>query len=180
MIYYNPMDASTMKNALRKLETYLNKPVTMLVGGGAAMVLAYQISLSTMDIDGVLIDTEMTPAELDPLVKQVGKDLDIHPHWFDSDFDRYTYTVPSDYKERLQEIYKGKTLKVFGLGLEDLLIMKCFAGHEKDIGHAKGLIKKGAHLKFVDNHIESLIEKGVPGAEEALDFLEDIREQLGK
>lgn len=168
-----------MIKAFKLLDGYLDDVAEILVGGGAAMILAHNIPLSTLDIDGLLVGSKITPAELDPLVKKVGKNLGIQPQWFNSYFDTYTFTIPPDYKERVKSIFKGKNLTVNALGLEDLLIMKCFAGREKDIGHAKGLIKKGANLDYVEAHMESLVDKGLPDSTEALDFLDDIKEQLG-
>lgn len=168
-----------MTNAFRSLDAKLKVSAQILIGGGAAMIFAHNVNLSTMDIDGLLINTPLTASELDPLVKKVAKELKINPHWFNSYFNTFTYTIPPDYKERLISIYKGKNLEVLALGLEDLLIMKCFSGREKDIGHAKALIKRGANLKFVEDHIERLKSKGVPNGGKALDFFDDIREQEG-
>jgi len=174
------MDKQTMLKAFEALDKRLKSPVEILIGGGAAMILAHKVPLSTMDIDGLLVHTEVTPAEMDPLVKKVARDLDINPHWFNSYFGTFTYTIPKDYEKRLSTVYKGKNLKVLAFGLEDLLIMKCFSGREKDIGHAKALVNGGADIKLVDSHIQSLADKGVPGAAEALDFLDDVRDQVGK
>lgn len=168
-----------MIKALKRLDYYLTEKAEILIGGGASMMLAHDIPLSTMDIDGLLVGSKITHADIDPLIKKVAKDLNINPHWFNSYFDTYTYTIPCDYKERIKEVFKGKKLVVNALGLEDLLIMKCFAGREKDIGHAKGIMKKGADLLFVEKHMEMLADKGLPGAVDALDFFDDIKDQLG-
>jgi hypothetical protein len=64
----------------------------------------------------------------------------------------------------IKKIFAGKALRVFALGKTDLLIMKCFAGREEDLLHAKLLIKKGADLSKAESHIESLIKKRIPGA----------------
>ncbi|MFH1874863.1 MAG: DUF6036 family nucleotidyltransferase [Pseudomonadota bacterium] len=174
------MEKQIMIKALQALDKRLKEPVQILVGGGAAMLLAHGVSLTTMDIDGLLINTQVTPAELDALVKKVAQDLGINPQWFNTYFSTFTYTIPGDYKDRLKKIFSGKKLSVLAFGLEDLLIMKCFSGREKDIGHARVLVKKGADLELVENHIQKLLEKGLPNAQEALDFLDDIREQVGK
>lgn len=174
------MDKQMMLKAFRDLDGRLGRPVEIQIGGGAAMLLGYGVPLSTMDIDGLLVHTEVTPAEIDPLVKKVAQELKINPHWFNSYFGTFTYTIPKDYEVRLVKIYSGRNLKVFAFGLEDLLIMKCFSGREKDIGHARALVKKGADLDFVDEHIQALEGKGIPGAKEALDFLDDVRDQVGK
>lgn len=168
-----------MLKALKALDERLKAPAQILIGGGAALLLAHNIPLSTMDIDGLLIHTEITPAELDPLVKKVGHELRIDPHWFSSYFSTFTYTVPPDYEKRLKVVYKGKNLKVVAFGLEDLMIMKCFSGREKDIGHARALAKKGTDLDFVEDHIRKLLGKDLPGADKALVFLNEIRDQVG-
>lgn len=169
-----------MISAFKALDKELSNPVQILVGGGAAMLLAHNVPLSTMDIDGLLVKTEVTPAELDVLVKKVAAKLKINPHWFNSYFSTFTYTIPPDYQERLIKIYEGKNLKVFAFGLEDLLIMKCFSGREKDIGHARALAKRGADLDIAETHIQKLLDKGLPGAEKAMEFLDEVKEQIGK
>lgn len=173
------MEKSMMLKAIKALDRHLTQPVQLLIGGGAAMLLAYDVPISTMDIDGLIINSEMTPAELEPFIKKVASELKINPHWYSSYFSTFTYTIPSDYKDRLKTIYSGKNLRVFALGMEDLLIMKCFAGREKDIGHARAMIRKGANLDIVEGHIEKLAEKGIPGADKALEFLDELREQAG-
>lgn len=174
------MDKQTMLKAFKALDDKLSTDVQILVGGGAAMLLAYGVPLSTADIDGIPTKTEMTAASLDSLIKSVAKELKINPHWFNSYFNTFTYTIPSDYEKRLKKIYSGERLNAFAFGLEDLLIMKCFSGREKDIGHVRALVQKGADLKFVDDYIQDLKDKGVPKAGEALDFFDEIKDQLGK
>jgi len=169
-----------MLRAFSALDKRLRSPVEILIGGGAAMLLAHKVPLSTMDIDGLLVHTEVTSAEIDPIVKKVAQEMGINPHWFNSYFGTFTYTIPKDYEKRLSTVYKGKNLKVLAFGLEDLLIMKCFSGREKDIGHARALVNCGADIKLVDSHIQSLADRGIPGATEALDFLDDVRDQVGK
>lgn len=173
------MKTNVMKKAFEALDNQLKSPVKILIGGGAALMLAHGVPLTTMDVDGLIMESLVTPAELDPLVKKVAQELKINPHWFNSFFSTFTYTMPADYRDRLTSVHNGKNLKVFALGLEDLLIMKCFAGREKDIGHAMAIVKKGADVKLVELHIEKLRDKGLPGAQKAMEFLEDIIDQAG-
>jgi hypothetical protein len=172
--------AKEMKRALERLDEFLTDakkaPVTLIVGGGGAMVLAYGFPLATSDIDAVPKGMEIH--ELDTWVKKVASDLSIAPDWLNPYFSTFGHTLPSDYGSRLVEIYRGKTLSAQALGKEDLLIMKCFAHRQKDVGHAKALIKKGADLKQVESQLESLRERGIPGSEDALDFLDDVLQQL--
>ena len=59
-----------------------------------------------------------------------------------------------------------------------MLIMKCFAHRAKDVGHAKSLIKQGADVAMVEDHISSLLERNFRDAQEALDFLDELLEDL--
>ena len=92
----------------------------------------------------------------------------------------FSYVLPKDYDERLIPIFKGKNMNAFALGVEDLLILKCFAGRERDIGHARFLIKKCKNLTLIEKHLESLLDQRVPKAQEALDFFDEIKELIGK
>jgi hypothetical protein len=173
-----------MEKALRELDRSLSAEghsgVKLLIGGGAAFSLAYGIPIQTADIDGILFKSKIDPADLDVLVKKAGKTLDIAPDWLNPYFGTFLISLPSDYGDRLKSVFRGKALEVFALGLTDLLIMKCFAGREKDMLHAKLLLRKGADIQKAESHLETLIEKNIPDAQEALDFLLEVEEQVGE
>jgi hypothetical protein len=167
---------TTMRQALEKLDEILEIPLTLIVGGGGAMILAYHFPLSTLDIDAV--PKGMDVAELDKYVKQVAAILSLPPDWLNPYFVTFSHTLPADYGSRLVEVFCGKKLTALALSKEEMLIMKCFAHRQKDVAHAKALIKAHANIKQVERHIESLVTKRIPGAEAALDFLDDVTEQL--
>ncbi len=173
-----------MEKALQNLDEKLvignQKGVKLLIGGGAAFSIAYQVPIQTADIDGGAFKSAITPAELDQCVKATAKDLKISPDWLNPYFETFLGCLPPDYGDRLALVYQGKVLEVFALGVIDLLIMKCFAGREKDVPHAKILIRKGADVDFVEKHLRSLEEKGIKGAKKALDFLIEVEEQVGQ
>lgn len=173
------MNLKDMQEALKALDRHLPSKAIILIGGGSAMLLAYHIPLTTSDIDGLILSGPLTAAELDPLVKRVAKELGLSPHWYNDYFNTFTFSLPKDFRERLVPVYKGKNLTALALGKEDLLIMKCFAGREKDIGHARSLIRKGVDTEMVVRHLESLIAKGIPKSEEALSFVNDLLDEEG-
>jgi len=177
------MQAELMRQALAHLDERLRcigrTDTKILIGGGGAFALAYQVPLQTADIDGVAYKSAITRAELETAVKATAKDLQIAADWLNPYFETFLVCLPSDYGDRLKEVYLGKSLQVLALGMNDLLIMKCFAGREKDLPHAKVLIRKGADVAMAEAHIRSLKAKNFPGAQEALDFLIDAEEQAG-
>ncbi len=177
------MKSDLMKQALSTLDQKLcrakSSKLKLLIGGGSALALAHDIPLHTADIDGVPFKSDMDLSVLDKLVKETGLELKISLDWLNPYFGTFLMSLPSDYGDRLIQVYKGKYLEAYALGLNDLLIMKCFAGREKDIPHSKALIKKGADIDFTQDHIESLIAKKIPGAESALNFLLEVEDQIG-
>ncbi|MBI3535143.1 MAG: hypothetical protein HY072_06625 [Deltaproteobacteria bacterium] len=167
-----------MLEAFRLLDQILKQEVTLIMGGGGSMILAHGFHLGTADIDAIPKGIELN--ELDPLVKQIAKKLEIAPDWLNPYFSTFSHTLPLDYGDRLIEVFSGKKLKVLALGKEEMLIMKCFAHRQKDIPHAKLLIKKSTDIKMVESHIEGLMKKRIPGAQDALDFLDDVMESVNE
>lgn len=163
-----------MIEALRELDKLLNEDVTLIVGGGGAMILAHKFFLSTMDIDAY--PKQANIGELDVLIKKVAEKLKIPFDWLNMYYSTFSHVLPDDYGKRLINVFSGNRLQALALGLDDLLIMKCFAGRIKDISHAKALIKKGADVEFVDEYLESLEKNNLPGADKALEFLDELRD----
>lgn len=167
-----------MLSAFKSLDSKLKTRAKLLLGGGGAMVLAYGFPVATMDLDAVFFKSPITEADVHKEIQDVAEELSLPKDWLNPYFGTFLYTLPKDYDSRLKIVYKGKRLTVFALGSEDLLIQKCFAGREKDIGHARALIKKGVNIEFVIHHIRELIDLSIPQAQEASDFLDDLLDEL--
>ena len=142
------------------------------------MILAHGFPLATSDIDAVPVGLDLFT--LDSYVKKVAKELGLPADWLNSYYSTFTHVLPSDYGNRLKPVLILDKLEVLALSKDDLLIMKCFAGRQKDVSHAKALMKKGANIKFIEKHIESLYELKIPGARNALDFLDDLLDQVSR
>lgn len=166
-----------MLEAFKLIDTKLKKPIKWLLGGGGAMLLAYQFPVSTQDIDAVIYKSELTLMDIHVDVQAVALELSLPKDWLNSYFEVFLYTLPTDYETRLKTVFTGTNVTVNALGLEDLLILKCFAGREKDIGHARALIKKGADINFVQKHVRKLIDARIPKAQDASDFLDDLLDE---
>lgn len=163
-----------MLKALKALDKRRTAPLTLILGGGGAMILAHKFPLATLDLDAIPVGSDFS--ELDLHVKEIAKELNLPGDWLNPYFSTFSHTLPSDFKSRLITVFKGTHILAQALGREDMLILKCFAHRQKDIPHARALIKNGADLKLVERQIEELKKKGIPGANEALDFLDDVTE----
>lgn len=177
---HRPLDHDLMREALSRLGARVDKPTHLVVGGGAAMVLAYHHTVATQDVDAFTARGSTSMAELDAAAKETARELDIEPDWLNPHFETYTGVLPADYATRLRRIHQGEKLVVDALGPEDLLVMKCFAARDKDLPHARRLATiDGVDLDFVDAHLSKLVERRYPRAERAADYFDDLRDELG-
>jgi hypothetical protein len=173
------LDAKGMKRALELLDAELKADARLIIGGGAAMVLAYKHPLATQDIDAFAAKGGLRIVDLDQAAKKIAKKLNIEPDWLNSHFDTFTVVLPADYATRLRPVFAGQHLSVEALGPEDLLVMKCFAGRDKDLPHARKLLRVATDLSIVDRQLGLLVERRYPGAEKAADFFDDLRDREG-
>jgi hypothetical protein len=148
--------------------------MTLVVGGGTAMMLAHGLAVRTADVDAYPVSGRLD--DLGPVIREVGREVGLAPDWLNPHFETFAHVLPADYGSRLREVFAGERLRVVALGVEDLLVMKCFAGREKDVGHARALLRLRPDLSIVERRIEELAERRVPGALDAADFLDDLRE----
>ncbi|HKU40632.1 MAG TPA: DUF6036 family nucleotidyltransferase, partial [Polyangiales bacterium] len=146
-----------MLRALELLDQQASAPARLIVGGGAAMTLAYKHPIATQDVDAFAAKGGLGLADLDALARRVADQLDIEPDWLNAHFETFTTVLPPDYAKRLRSVFKGTQLQVDALGPEDLLVMKCFAGRDKDRPHARKLIRLAEDLELVDRHLEELV-----------------------
>jgi hypothetical protein len=174
---HRPLDADGMREALRSLDDLLDRPARLVIGGGAAMVLAYDFTFAMQGVvDAFATRGGLDLATLDAKAQQVAQRLDIEPDWLNGHFLTFTGVLPPDYATRLRVVYDGQHLRVDALGPEDLLVMKCFAGRDKDRSHARVLLRRATDLDLVDRHFNDLVERGYPGAEAAADYFDDLRD----
>ena len=177
-----PLTKKIMLDSLSLLDQKMKEKnfdsLTLIMGGGGAMILAHGFPQGTTDIDA--IPKGVSPEVLSELVREVAQELGIAPDWLNPYFSTFSHTLPHDYQLRLKNVFKGKYLSVEALGKEEMLIMKCFAHRAKDRPHARALIKGKVDLDLVFARIEELKKKKIPGAEVALAFLEELQDEDAK
>ena len=144
------------------------------------MTLAYEHPLATQDVDAFAIRTGVPLASIAERARSVADALHIGFDWLNSHFETFAHVLPRDYATRLVPVFRGRHLQVDALGPEDLLVMKCFAGRDKDRPHARKLLRLARNPEIVDARIAELIDKRIPGAEAAADTFDDLRDEVGR
>jgi hypothetical protein len=166
------LDAARLGAAFAALDDVLDREVTLIVGGGTAMMLAYHLPVRTSDVDAY--PKEGTLEDIAPAVRAVARQLGLPSDWLNPHFETFAHVLPADYGQRLRPVFEGRRLRAMALGAEDLLIMKCFAGREKDVGHARALVRRRPDLGLVEARLQALADRGVVGADAALDFFDEV------
>jgi hypothetical protein len=156
----------------KKLKVKGHKSLTLIVGGGGALLLSDRFPLATSDIDAV--PRGLSPEILNELVKEVALEMDLAPDWLNPWFSSFTHVLPPDFETRLIEVFHEPPVQALALGSEDLLLMKCFAHRTKDMAHARALVRLGIDLDLVESRILELKKRQIPKAKEALDFLDEV------
>src|SRR6185312_16864307 len=109
-----PLSQNVFLRAFRRLDELidglLKREVTLIAGGGGAMILAHHYPLATADLDA--IPKAMAPEELDPLVKIIAREQNLPGDWLNPYFSTFTHTLPEDYGDRLQSVFEGDCLRV--------------------------------------------------------------------
>jgi hypothetical protein len=162
--------------AFAALDARLERPLTLIVGGGYAMVLAHGLTVATADVDAYPAGRDFE--EVDRLVKEVAVEQGLPHDWLNPYYSTFAHVLPSDYAKRLVPVFSGKQLSARALGVEDLLVMKCFAGRAKDKVHARALLRLSPDLSLVNRRLDELMDRRVPGAPQAADFFDDLLSEV--
>jgi hypothetical protein len=152
------LDRDLAYKALTALDEKLARaqfaPLTLVMGGGGAMIMAYGFSGATADIDAVSAKTNFD--ELRPFLHDVSKDLRLDADWINPYFSAFTIYLPSDSSSRMREVFKGSVLTVTCLGPEDILLMKLMAARGKDRRHIVHLLRMTIDITVVEKRLEEL------------------------
>jgi hypothetical protein len=169
-----PLSKSALLMAFAALDEALPESVTLIVGGGGAMLLAHGLPVATADVDAYPAAGGMSIEQLDPLVKKVADAQGLPRDWLNPYYQTFSYVLPQDYGARLVDVFAGQRLRVRSLGVEDILIMKCFAGRAKDKAHARALLRLSPDLEIVNRRLNEAMEMRLPRALDAADFFDDL------
>ena len=173
------IDARLVNQALTLLDGKLvqgeSRTYGLIVGGGGALVGAYEYGNSTTDVDAIAPGTDLS--DIEEQIQDVGRELNIGLDWLNSHFSAYTLYIPSSFRARLRRFFSGKKLTADALGPEDLLVMKFMAGRSKDRPHVQFLLRqKNVDLRIVEKRLEELLRLYPKVAAAAIELFDEVTE----
>lgn len=157
------MDKDTALKALKLLNDLIGEAglskIKLVMGGGAAMVIAHGYPGHTEDVDAVPVNSDFETIK--SLAEQVAKKLNLDHDWLNPHYGAFVIYLPDDARSRMESVYTGKHLQVDSLSATDVLIMKLMAGRFKDQSHIKFLFNQDVDLKIVEDRLIELQKKGI-------------------
>src|SRR5512147_2001915 len=108
-----PLTADGLRAAFRALDARLEAPLTLVVGGGTAMMLAYGLPVRTTDVDAYPVRGRLE--DIASKLRAVARDLGLAPDWVNPHYETFAHVLPVDYGSRLREVFAGERLRVAAL-----------------------------------------------------------------
>ena len=86
------LDGSILQAAFRALDARLESPVTLIVGGGTAMMLAHGVPVRTTDVDAYTVTGHLH--DLAPKLREVAEEVGLPSDWLNPWFETFTHVLP--------------------------------------------------------------------------------------
>ncbi|HEY5087294.1 MAG TPA: DUF6036 family nucleotidyltransferase [Gemmatimonadaceae bacterium] len=165
------MTRETLWAALEALGKRATVPVSLVLGGSAALILGDTLQRPTDD--GDVVTSEPGFDQLGPLIRDVADAERLPPGWLNESIQSYTYILPPDYTTRLVTVPPFGRLHVSLLSRRDVLLMKVYGMRPRDIEDMRALVPTTDELAFVAAQITHIAMKEPEKAQDMRDFLDE-------
>lgn len=165
------MTRQTLWAALSALGARAPHPVSLVLGGSAALILGDSLQRPTDDAD--IVSSEPGIDALQPLIRDVADASHLPPGWLNGSIQAYTYILAPDYVERLRTLPPFGRLRVALLSRVDILLMKVFALRARDVDDLRALAPTASERAFVARQIDRLAIREPVKADAMRAFLDE-------
>ncbi len=168
----------TLDEALKLLGERFKEPIDveiLLVGGAAGMVSGLlPAHRTTGDCDVMIYQPHHVMAAVELAADQVGKELALPAHWFNSKAQIRLDSLPDGWRDRRVWYCTHGRLSIFTASRVDLIAMKFLAHRPQDLEDLKDLHVRPDDAAFVRAYLDGLPAKQTTASEisEARDYLE--------
>jgi hypothetical protein len=171
MIGTPKMTRQTLWAALAALGQRAPSPVTLVLGGSAALILADALQRPTDD--GDIVTSEPGLDQLQPLIRDVANAEQLPPGWLNGSIQSYTYILPRGYTSRLVTLPPFGRLRVSLLSRRDILLMKVYGMRARDVEDIRALKPTAEELAFVGGEITRIAAKEPEKGRDMRAFLDE-------
>jgi hypothetical protein len=148
------MTRESLWSALAALGRRAREPVSIVLGGSAALILGAELRRPTDD--GDVVTSEPGIGELQSLIRDVAASEGLPPGWLNGSIQSYTYVLPGDFGRRLVALPPIGRLSVSLLGRPDLILMKVYAMRPRDVEDRRQGVREGRRHDLIPRRMEPL------------------------
>ena len=160
-------------NALSALGRRTPGPVSIVLGGSAALILSNDLPRPTDD--GDIVASEPGVDELQSLIREIANSEGLPPGWLNGSIQSYTYVLPSDYSSRLVSLPPFNRLRVRLLSRRDVILMKVYSMRPRDIDDLHSIHPAPDELAFVRAQLSRIAAREADKAREMAELLDEWR-----
>lgn len=167
------MARSTLWNGLSALGRRAPRPISIVLGGSAALILNNDLPRPTDD--GDVVTSEPGIGELQSLIREIADSEGLPPGWLNGSIQSYAYVLPADYTSRLVSLPPFDRLRVRLLSRRDVVLMKVYGMRPRDIEDLVSIHPTADELAFVRAQLPRIGAKEADKAREMAAFLYERR-----
>lgn len=165
------MSRSALWDALSALGRRARGPVSIVLGGSAALILSNDLPRPTDD--GDVVASEPGLGELQALIREIAASEGLPPGWLNGSIQSYTHVLPADYTSRLVSLPSFSRLRVRLLSRRDVILMKVYGMRPRDVDDLRAIRPTLDELAFVRAQLSRIGAKEADKAREMSEFLDD-------
>ncbi len=133
----------------------VDRPIEMIVCGGAAAILAHRMKRTTADVD--LVFLSYRPPDFEKIRAEVADSFGVDANWLNEGAKGYADYLPDDFRERLVRIDLGSSsVTAWAIGKADLIVMKLAAFRPEDLADVDALGIRKDDVEIIGKAIEKI------------------------
>lgn len=171
----NPkMTRDALWSALTALGQRVRQPVSIVLGGSAALILGKELHRPTDD--GDVVESKPGLGDLQMLIRDVANSQGLPAGWLNGSIQSYTYVLPKDYPSRLVSLPRFGRLSVSLLGRPDVILMKVHGMRARDVEDLEAIRPTTEELAFVRAQVRRIGKEEPDKARDMSAFLDEWSE----
>lgn len=140
---------------LTALGKHVDRPIEMIVCGGAAAILAHRMKRTTADVDLVFLSHR--PPDFENVKAQIADLFGVDANWLNEGAKGYADYLPDDFRERLIRIgLRTRSVAAWAIGRADLIVMKLASFRPEDLADVDALGIGKDDVEIIKKAIEKI------------------------
>lgn len=140
------MDKHELIEVLQELDTRLSSPFDIILVGGAAMILHFEASRATRDIDVLVLRGDL--AEFRKVTRAIADERGLPENWITDAVKGFSDILPPDFYHRLVPLDLAfQRIRLYALGRPEQAAMKIVALREQDLEDLELLLPQMSELE---------------------------------